>query len=32
LIGYDHHTKEDEEKMIAMQENILKRAKLERKL
>ena len=32
LIGYDHHTKEDEEKMITMQENILKRAKLERKL
>lgn len=32
LIGYDHHTKEDEEKMINMQESILKRAKLERKL
>jgi len=31
LLGYDHHTKEDEEKMIMMQENILKHAKLERK-
>ncbi|MBN2268257.1 MAG: rRNA maturation RNase YbeY [Acholeplasmataceae bacterium] len=30
LMGYDHHTKEDEEKMIQMQESILKRAKLER--
>ncbi len=30
LTGYDHHTKEDEEKMIEMQESILKRAKLER--
>jgi probable rRNA maturation factor len=32
LIGYDHHTKEDEEKMVFMQEQILKRAKLERNI
>lgn len=32
LLGYDHHTKEDEEKMVFMQESILKRAKLERNI
>lgn len=32
LLGYDHHSKEDEEKMVFMQESILKRAKLERNI
>lgn len=32
LLGYDHHTKEDEEKMVFMQESILKRVKLERNI
>jgi probable rRNA maturation factor len=30
LIGYDHHTQEEEKKMQEMQEHILKKAKLER--
>lgn len=31
LIGYDHNTKEEEKEMIELQEQILKKAKLERK-
>lgn len=30
LIGYDHETKEDEEKMFAIQEEILSKAKIKR--
>ena len=31
LCGYDHMTKEEEEEMFALQEEILKKAKIERK-